>query len=83
MASAIPFPSRELAGLADRSWLLGYPVVYALGKEHISEIIRNLSTKSLHLFKISVCRIVSNLAILRIVSRDNNKVRILQAYIPK
>ncbi|KAM6545949.1 hypothetical protein CsatB_026685 [Cannabis sativa] len=37
-------------------WLLGYPVVYAFGKDHISEAIRNLSTKSLHLFKISVCR---------------------------
>ncbi|KAF4351047.1 hypothetical protein F8388_016225 [Cannabis sativa] len=68
MASAIPFLVMEL-------------VVYAFGKEHISEAIRNLSTKSLHLFKISVCRIVSNLAIPRIVSRDNNKVRILQVLI--
>ncbi|PON88647.1 hypothetical protein TorRG33x02_155520 [Trema orientale] len=37
-------------------WLLGYPVVYAFGKEHISDAIRNLSTKSLHIFKISVSR---------------------------
>ncbi|XP_059654608.1 uncharacterized protein LOC132301359 isoform X2 [Cornus florida] len=38
-------------------WLLGYPVVYLFGKEHIADAIYNLSTKSLHLFKILVCRL--------------------------
>ncbi|XP_015900050.3 uncharacterized protein LOC107433284 isoform X1 [Ziziphus jujuba] len=37
-------------------WLLGYPVVYAFGKEHIADAIYNLSTKPLHIFKILVCR---------------------------
>ncbi|CAK9168174.1 unnamed protein product [Ilex paraguariensis] len=37
-------------------WLLGYPVVYLFGKEHIADAIYNLSIKSLHLFKILVCR---------------------------
>ncbi|KAL5543155.1 hypothetical protein UlMin_010865 [Ulmus minor] len=37
-------------------WILGYPIVYLFSKEHISEAIHNLSTKPLHLFKISVCR---------------------------
>ncbi|KAM7486880.1 hypothetical protein LguiA_002889 [Lonicera macranthoides] len=37
-------------------WLLGYPVVYFFGKEHIADAIYNLSTKSLNLFKISVSR---------------------------
>ncbi|XAR54546.1 hypothetical protein NMG60_11029725 [Bertholletia excelsa] len=37
-------------------WLLGYPVVYLFSKEHISDAIYNLSTKSLHLFKVVVCR---------------------------
>ncbi|KAK9288439.1 hypothetical protein L1049_016896 [Liquidambar formosana] len=37
-------------------WLLGYPVVYLFSKEHIADAIYNLSTKSLHLFKIQVCR---------------------------
>lgn len=37
-------------------WLLGYPVVYLFSKEHIADAIYNLSTKSLHLFKISVWR---------------------------
>ncbi|KAF3455693.1 hypothetical protein FNV43_RR00335 [Rhamnella rubrinervis] len=37
-------------------WLLGYPVVYMFGKEHIADAIYNLSTKSLHIFKISICR---------------------------
>uniref|UniRef100_A0A5B7B4A1 Uncharacterized protein n=1 Tax=Davidia involucrata TaxID=16924 RepID=A0A5B7B4A1_DAVIN len=37
-------------------WLLGYPVVYLFGKDHIADAIYNLSTKSLHLFKILVCR---------------------------
>ncbi|MCL7045468.1 hypothetical protein MKW94_008229 [Papaver nudicaule] len=37
-------------------WLLGYPVVYLFGKEHISDSIYNLSTKSLQLFQISIHR---------------------------
>ncbi|KAI5653499.1 hypothetical protein M9H77_30686 [Catharanthus roseus] len=37
-------------------WLLGYPVIYLFGKQHIQDAIYNLSTKSLHLFKILVCR---------------------------
>ncbi|PIA29661.1 hypothetical protein AQUCO_05800047v1 [Aquilegia coerulea] len=37
-------------------WLLGYPVVYLFGKEHIEDAVYNLSTKSLHLYKILVCR---------------------------
>lgn len=37
-------------------WLLGYPVVYLFSKEHIADAIYNLSTKSLRIFKISVCR---------------------------
>ncbi|XP_062107841.1 uncharacterized protein LOC133818795 isoform X3 [Humulus lupulus] len=37
-------------------WLLGYPIVYAFGKEHSSEAIRNLSTKSLRIFRISISR---------------------------
>ncbi|XP_059446303.1 uncharacterized protein LOC132177838 isoform X2 [Corylus avellana] len=37
-------------------WLLGYPVVYLFGKEHIADAIYNLSTKSLRIFKISVTR---------------------------
>ncbi|OVA00076.1 Protein of unknown function DUF4504 [Macleaya cordata] len=40
-------------------WLLGYPVVYLFGKEHISDAIYNLSTKSLHLFQILIRRFVS------------------------
>ncbi|KAG5530779.1 hypothetical protein RHGRI_025678 [Rhododendron griersonianum] len=35
-------------------WLLGYPIVYLFSKEHISDAIYNLSTKSLHLFKVLV-----------------------------
>lgn len=37
-------------------WLLGYPVVYLFGKDHISDAIYNLSTKSLHLYRILVFR---------------------------
>ncbi|KAK9068782.1 hypothetical protein SSX86_012898 [Deinandra increscens subsp. villosa] len=37
-------------------WLLGYPVVYIFGKEHIQDAVYNLSTKSLNLFNIFVCR---------------------------
>ncbi|KAK6914547.1 Protein of unknown function DUF4504 [Dillenia turbinata] len=37
-------------------WLLGYPVVYLFGKEHIADAIYNLSTKALHLFQITVSR---------------------------
>ncbi|KAL6970747.1 hypothetical protein U1Q18_030438 [Sarracenia purpurea var. burkii] len=37
-------------------WLLGYPVVYLFSKEHIADAIYNLSTKSLHLFKITIRR---------------------------
>ncbi|XP_034684809.1 uncharacterized protein LOC117913846 isoform X1 [Vitis riparia] len=37
-------------------WLLGYPVVYLFSTEHISDAIFNLSTKSLRIFKILICR---------------------------
>ncbi|XP_057958085.1 uncharacterized protein LOC131150974 isoform X2 [Malania oleifera] len=37
-------------------WLLGYPVVYLFGKDCIADAIFNLSTKSLRIFRISVCR---------------------------
>ncbi|KAJ4956657.1 hypothetical protein NE237_013440 [Protea cynaroides] len=37
-------------------WLLGYPVVYLFDRDHIADAIYNLSTKSLRLFKVSVCR---------------------------
>ncbi|GLT34877.1 hypothetical protein SLA2020_093680 [Shorea laevis] len=37
-------------------WLLGYPVVYLFGKDHIEEAIYNLSTKSLRIYQILVCR---------------------------
>ncbi|KAJ9558698.1 hypothetical protein OSB04_013312 [Centaurea solstitialis] len=37
-------------------WLLGYPVVYIFGKDHIEDAVYNLSTKSLHLFNIFVRR---------------------------
>ncbi|XP_010526097.1 PREDICTED: uncharacterized protein LOC104803749 [Tarenaya hassleriana] len=37
-------------------WLLGYPVVYLFGKDHIEDAIYNLSTKSLRIFRILVSR---------------------------
>ncbi|KAK9159562.1 hypothetical protein Syun_005903 [Stephania yunnanensis] len=37
-------------------WLLGYPVVYLFSKDHIADAVYNLSTKSLRLFKILICR---------------------------
>ncbi|XP_030969396.1 uncharacterized protein LOC115989716 isoform X1 [Quercus lobata] len=37
-------------------WLLGYPVVYLFSTEHIADAIYNLSTKSLRIYKILVCR---------------------------
>ncbi|KAJ8560374.1 hypothetical protein K7X08_004432 [Anisodus acutangulus] len=37
-------------------WLLGYPIVYLFGMAHIEHAIYNLSTKSLHLFQVLVCR---------------------------
>ncbi|XP_016547700.1 uncharacterized protein LOC107847752 isoform X3 [Capsicum annuum] len=37
-------------------WLLGYPIVYLFGMAHIENAINNLSTKSLHLFQVLVCR---------------------------
>ncbi|KAE9447656.1 hypothetical protein C3L33_20440, partial [Rhododendron williamsianum] len=48
--------SSELIDLS--RWLLGYPIVYLFSKEHISDAIYNLSTKSLHLFKVLVRRFV-------------------------
>ncbi|GAB4825458.1 hypothetical protein Ancab_008331 [Ancistrocladus abbreviatus] len=41
-------------------WLLGYPVVYLFGKDHISDAIYNLSTKFLHLYRVFVCRNVAH-----------------------
>ncbi|OAY51932.1 hypothetical protein MANES_04G043800v8 [Manihot esculenta] len=40
-------------------WLLGYPVIYLFSKEHIADAIYNLSTKYLHIFRISVSRNIS------------------------
>ncbi|KAL1226332.1 hypothetical protein V5N11_030504 [Cardamine amara subsp. amara] len=37
-------------------WLLDYPVVYLFGTDHIEDAIYNLSTKSLRIFKVLVCR---------------------------
>lgn len=37
-------------------WLLGYPVVYLFSKEHIADAVYNLSTISLHLYKILIHR---------------------------
>ncbi|VFQ72465.1 unnamed protein product [Cuscuta campestris] len=37
-------------------WLLGYPVVYLFGQDHIEDAIYNLSTKSLHIFQIFASR---------------------------
>lgn len=37
-------------------WLLGYPIVYLFGMAHIENAIYNLSTKSLNLFQVLVCR---------------------------
>lgn len=37
-------------------WLLYYPVVYLFGKDHIPDAVYNLSTKSLCIFKVLVCR---------------------------
>ncbi|XP_076893343.1 uncharacterized protein LOC143545308 [Bidens hawaiensis] len=37
-------------------WLLGYPVVYIFGKDHIQDAVYNLSTKSLNLFNVYVRR---------------------------
>ncbi|XP_058748783.1 uncharacterized protein LOC131621753 isoform X2 [Vicia villosa] len=36
-------------------WLLGYPVVYLFGKDHIADAVYNLSTKYLHIFQVFVC----------------------------
>ncbi|KAL8479556.1 hypothetical protein ACS0TY_026454 [Phlomoides rotata] len=38
-------------------WLLGYPVIYLFGKDHIEDAIYNLSTKSLHVYQIFVTRV--------------------------
>ncbi|THU50571.1 hypothetical protein C4D60_Mb06t21650 [Musa balbisiana] len=37
-------------------WLLGYPVTYLFSKEHAEKASFNLSTKSLRIFKIFICR---------------------------
>lgn len=37
-------------------WLLGYPVVYLFGKDHIEDAVYNLSTKSLRIYQILVSR---------------------------
>lgn len=37
-------------------WLLGYPVVYLFGQDHVDDAIYNLSTKSLHIFQIFASR---------------------------
>lgn len=37
-------------------WLLGYPVIYLFGKDHIERAVHNLSSKSLHIYQIFVTR---------------------------
>ncbi|XP_020261521.1 uncharacterized protein LOC109837613 isoform X2 [Asparagus officinalis] len=37
-------------------WLLGYPVVYLFGKDHATDAVYNLSTKSLHIYQIMIKR---------------------------
>ncbi|KAH6816052.1 hypothetical protein C2S53_011808 [Perilla frutescens var. hirtella] len=37
-------------------WLLGYPVIYLFGKDHIERAVYNLSSKSLHIYQIFVTR---------------------------
>ncbi|PQM34120.1 uncharacterized protein Pyn_18016 [Prunus yedoensis var. nudiflora] len=37
-------------------WLLSYPVVYMFIKEHAVKAVRNISSKYLHIYRISVCR---------------------------
>ncbi|XP_048435785.1 uncharacterized protein LOC125475245 [Pyrus x bretschneideri] len=37
-------------------WLLGYPVVYLFREEHGVAAVCNLSSKYLHIYKISICR---------------------------
>lgn len=37
-------------------WLLGYPVVYLFREEHNVAAVCNLSSKCLHIYKISICR---------------------------
>ncbi|KAL8214175.1 hypothetical protein R6Q57_003624 [Mikania cordata] len=48
-------------------WLLGYPVVYIFGKDHIQDAVYNLSTKSLHLFNIFVRRFVLTVHIVSLI----------------
>ncbi|GAB2212401.1 hypothetical protein Droror1_Dr00020363 [Drosera rotundifolia] len=47
---------RQLTIPTLNGWLLGYPVVYLFRKDYITDAICNLSTKSLHLFKVLVRR---------------------------
>ncbi|KAL9249129.1 hypothetical protein AKJ16_DCAP01833 [Drosera capensis] len=47
---------RQLTIPTLNGWLLGYPVVYLFRKDYINDAICNLSTKSLHLFKVLVRR---------------------------
>ncbi|KAH9606889.1 hypothetical protein KSS87_019723 [Heliosperma pusillum] len=42
-------------------WLLGYPVIYLFGKDHIADAIYNLSTKPLHLYRVLFRRIASEI----------------------
>lgn len=37
-------------------WLLGYPVVYLFGKDHATDAVYNLSTKSLRIYQIIIRR---------------------------
>ncbi|KAL6532136.1 hypothetical protein OROGR_014106 [Orobanche gracilis] len=41
-------------------WLLGYPVIYLFGKDHIEQAVYNLSTKCLHIYQIYVNRVNSS-----------------------
>lgn len=52
-------------------WLLGYPVVYLFGKEHIADAIYNLSTKYLHIFQVFVCRFVFPLLFVHALFYEN------------
>ncbi|WMV55405.1 hypothetical protein MTR67_048790 [Solanum verrucosum] len=50
------WPADQHANILNNRWLLGYPIVYLFGMAHIENAIYNLSTKSLNLFQVLVCR---------------------------
>ncbi|KAG6395509.1 hypothetical protein SASPL_146154 [Salvia splendens] len=56
-------------------WLLGYPVVYLFGKDHIERAVYNLSSKSLHIYQIFVTRSNSS-------SKVNRKEELMSFTVP-